>query len=64
MRADPARRNDGRCALVSCRKKLRPATPVLRRYAGAQIDVDPFCSTECCRAWHRVPEREGKKVAR
>lgn len=37
---DPKVRSDGRC--VVCRK------PLPERYAT----VDPFCSSDCCKAWY------------
>lgn len=53
MRKDP-RRTD-RCP--QCRKPMPPITKTMRTYAGPQIDAEPFCSTGCCKAWHRVEFR-------
>lgn len=52
LNGDPPRRADGRCA-CGCGKKL-PASKEARKYAGAQIDADPFASSECCKRWHGV----------
>lgn len=49
LKLDPPSRPDGRC--VVCRKE-RKVTEKARKYAGAQLDMDPFCSTVCCRLWH------------
>lgn len=65
MTEDPKVRRDGRCARPGCRKP-RPVTVLtgkklreLRRYAGGQIDADPFCSSRCCRAFHGVALKGG-----
>ena len=50
---DPPVRADGRCALESCGKK-RKITAAARRYAGQQLDLDPFCSADCCRRFFGV----------
>ena len=50
---DPPVREDGRCALESCGKP-RKLTKVARKYAGEQLDLDPFCSAVCCRAFYGV----------
>ena len=42
-RPDPEPRKDGRC--VVC-KSPRPHLAV--------VQLDPFCSTNCCKLWHRV----------
>lgn len=47
-------RADGRC--VQCGKP-RVITKQARQYAGVQLDMDPFCSSACCRAWHGAPMR-------
>ena len=49
MAADPPVRDDGCC--IVC-EKPRTITKQVRRYAGVQIDSDPFCSSRCCREWH------------
>ena len=51
IKEDPPVRADGRCAGPGCRK-LRKVSEQARKYAGAQLDLDPFCSTTCCRKWH------------
>jgi len=51
-RGDPPVRADGRCAQCGKPRKL---TKQARRYAGYQLDADPFCSTHCCRAYHGTP---------
>jgi len=47
---DPPIRKDGRCAL--CKKPIetipRPGVPPL-------LYVDPFCSSQCCKAYYDVP---------
>lgn len=50
VNADPKVRKDGRCA--QCRKPRATVTAAMRKYAGDQIDRDPFCSMACCRKWH------------
>lgn len=58
MIPDPPVREDGVCALPGCTKP-RPVAVLtgkklaeLRRYAGHQIEADPFCSSRCARKWH------------
>lgn len=51
MTREPARRKDNRCA--QCRRPLPEITRAMRKYAGDQLDRDPFCSSDCCREWHR-----------
>lgn len=46
---DPPVRADGRCVVCLKPRKL---TKQARRYAGAQLDIDPFDSTSCCRKYH------------
>lgn len=55
MLSDPPVRADGRCA-CGCGRKL-PRSKQVRKYAGGQIDSDPFATTDCCRAWHGCPRR-------
>jgi len=50
---DPPVRADGKCARVGCARD-RKLTKEARRYAGDQIEFDPFCSTECCRKHHGI----------
>lgn len=40
-----------KCALPSC-GKLRRITKQSMKYAGVEVTLDPFCSTECCREFH------------
>lgn len=61
MIADPPVRKDGVCARPGCTTK-RPVAVLtgkklaeLRRYAGQQIEQDPFCSSRCARKWHGCP---------
>ena len=51
VKADPPIRKDGTCA--ACRKPRGHSLP------------DPFCSMECCRAWHgaTIEKRASKPVA-
>lgn len=53
MLGDPPVRPDGRCA-CGCGKSRRTGRDV-KTYAGAQIDLDPFATTECCKRFHSVP---------
>lgn len=46
---EPERRTDGLCAREGCGKKLPEVTKQMRKYAGNQIEKDPFCSAKCCR---------------
>ena len=57
VKPDPPVRADGRCAGPGCRKQ-RTVSEQARKYAGVQLDLDPFCSTRCCRKWHgtELPE--------
>jgi hypothetical protein len=49
-----------RCAV--CRKPLL-RTRQQRRYAGGQIDSDPFCSSRCCRVWYGTALPETSQAA-
>ncbi len=53
LKDDPPVREDGLCALSSCRKPRKPERS--KRYGGAEAARDPFCSTECARIWHGCP---------
>lgn len=53
---DPPRRKDGRCALRGCKRKLVAITPRHRKYGGAAILMEPFCSTECCKRFYGLIE--------
>ena len=55
MIADPPVRPDRRCANPGCSKPLVEITARHRRYGGDAVSFDPFCSTECCRAYHNTP---------
>lgn len=48
-RADPLVRSDGLCAICL---KPRKVTEQARKYAGPQLDLDPYCSSACARRWH------------
>ena len=66
MKKDPPVRRSGRCA-CGC-GKLRPivtakgkARKEMIRYAGlAQLERDPFATSNCARAFHRCPLDNGK----
>ena len=51
MKSDPRVRRDGRCARKGCDRKL-PRSKRAKRYAGDWLELDPFCSSRCCRAFH------------
>jgi hypothetical protein len=45
-----------RPGMKPCAKGRAPKpTRDLMRYAGDHITVEPFCSTDCCRAWYDNP---------
>lgn len=48
---DPPARPDGLC--VVCLQPRRPERS--RRYARDIAEREPFCSTDCARAWHTNP---------
>lgn len=50
MATDPPARADGRCARPGCRAKLA----FKKRRGLEHLYDDPFCSTECCKAYHGV----------
>lgn len=52
VESDPPVRTDGRCA-CGCGKR-RKVSKEARRYAGVQLDLDPFASTECCKRFYGV----------
>jgi hypothetical protein len=52
LKPDPPVREDGLCA-CGCGRK-RKLTKQARRYAGQQLDMDPFASADCCRRYHGV----------
>jgi hypothetical protein len=45
---DPPVREDGRC--IVCPKARHPERS--RKYAGGTAETDPFCSTQCARAYY------------
>ena len=48
MKPEPTVRRDGCCR--QCRGPRRNAKP--NRYSGLAAVADPFCSTQCARAWY------------
>lgn len=52
IKTDPPLRADGRCA-CGCGKTL-PRTKQARQYAGVQLDVDPFATSDCCKRFYGV----------
>lgn len=52
QRLDPPVRPDGKCA-CGC-GRLRRLTKQARVYAGAQLDADPFATSDCCKRWYGV----------
>ena len=48
---EPRVRKDGRCARPGCNRKL-PRSKRAKKYAGDWLELDPFCSSRCCRAFH------------
>jgi len=52
IRDDPRLRRDGRC--TRCKGERRGSSAkVHKRYIEiGHYELDPFCSTECCREWH------------
>lgn len=57
---DPRVRKDGKCAV--CKKPRQPERS--RKYARTAAEVDPFCSIECCRAYHATPYPTEHKTGR
>lgn len=52
-RQDPPQRLDGRCAV--CEKTRKPPKQTgTNSLARKEWTLDPYCSTECCRADHGV----------
>lgn len=60
-RPEPPVRDDGRCAGPSCRKRL-PRDVRAGHYGKEALALDPFCSTECCRAYHRTSLKKTEQV--
>lgn len=52
--SDPKVRKDGKCA--QCRKERKHA--VWNKYSHDAAIQDPFCSTQCCRKWYGMPEKD------
>lgn len=50
---EPAVRRDGRCLHCGGKREVAKLKPL---YRTAML-TDPFCSTECARAWHNTPLR-------
>ena len=48
---EPRVRGDGRCARPGCNRKL-PRSKRAKKYAGDWLDLDPWCSSRCCRAFY------------
>jgi hypothetical protein len=53
-RTDPPVRADGRCASCGGRRGQLPKTSTQRTkdVLRVELDMDPFCSSDCARAWH------------
>ena len=58
VRPDPPKRRDGRCHV--CPRYI-VVTPQARKYAGAVLDTEPFCSATCARQYHHneLPQVKG-----
>lgn len=52
MKREPARGDT--CA--QCGNPMPAVTKTMRKYCGEQIDRDCFCSTGCCRVFHKQPD--------
>lgn len=52
VKPDPPPRRDGRCRV--CRGERKgPSKRAQKRYVDiGHYELDPFCSTGCCREWH------------
>jgi hypothetical protein len=50
---EPKPRKDGKCARPGCTRRL-PRSRNAKRYAGDWLELDPWCSSYCCRAFHGV----------
>ncbi len=48
---DPPKRADGRCAVCP---NIIQVSAQARKYAGAVLDEDPFCSSSCARRYHHT----------
>lgn len=49
MKDDPPVRADGNCYGCGAPRRI---TAQAQKYAGVQLELDPWCSSKCCRAWH------------
>ncbi len=49
LAAVPPRRKNGKCR--KCGKQMPRVTVQVRKYAGPDMDREPFCSTGCAKAW-------------
>lgn len=51
---DPPVRGDGRCAHCGGQRGRLPKAITQRNKAilARELELDPFCSTVCCRSWH------------
>jgi hypothetical protein len=58
-RAEPTVRRDGLCR--TCKGERHPERS--RKYGKAVAELDPFCSTECAKAWYRTETHFGKPVS-
>jgi len=45
---DPPAPSDGTCLVCGRERAVAKLKPLYRR----ALERDPFCSTDCCRAWH------------
>jgi len=55
MPADPPVRADGRCARRGCHKLRKIPRSHHRAIDHALYELDPWCSTQCCRLYYGVP---------
>jgi hypothetical protein len=53
VRKEPKVRKDGKC--VVCRKERRMPKTHHSSISMAVYELDPFCSSTCCRAWYGAP---------
>jgi len=65
QKPEPRPRPDGRCALKTCGKMRKlPANPG-RHLKLAHYELDPFCSSTCCRIYHgtvvEVPPQQRRR---
>lgn len=57
MKPDPPVRPDGRCANPGCSNSLQQITSRHRRYGGAALESEPFCSRRCAEQWRGIDPR-------